>query len=138
MSAKPSILFVCLHGSAKSLIAAYHMKRLATERGIEMMSESAGVEPDDVVPPHVVAGLADDGIDVTMVRPKSVTSDLMKHASHIVSFGCDLSAFGVASGDVTLWKGVPDVSDGYQDARSDIVARVEALLKEVLAKPVFE
>ena len=31
-----TVLFVCLHGAAKSLIAARHLERLAREHGIGM------------------------------------------------------------------------------------------------------
>jgi hypothetical protein len=59
-----TIVFVCLHGSAKSLIAAEHLNRLARLRGASIRGESLGLEPDADVPPNVVIGLAADGIDV--------------------------------------------------------------------------
>jgi hypothetical protein len=67
---RPTVLFVCLHGSAKSLIAAEYFNRLAAARGIGARATSAGTEPDDTIPPHVTRGLGDDGIDVAGRRPR--------------------------------------------------------------------
>src|SRR3989454_7062849 len=68
------VLFVCLHGSAKSLIAAEYFNRLAAARGLGARATSAGTEPDDVIPPRVIQGLRADGIDVEGRRPQRPTS----------------------------------------------------------------
>jgi len=39
-TAPPFVLFVCLHGSAKSVIASEHFRRLAAERGLIGDSEA--------------------------------------------------------------------------------------------------
>jgi len=44
------VLFVCLHGSAKSLIALEHFRRLAAERGIAVEAAAAGTAPDAEIP----------------------------------------------------------------------------------------
>ena len=54
------VLFVCLHGAAKSVVAAKHLERLAAAESVDVESSSAGLEPDLTIPPHVVAGLAGD------------------------------------------------------------------------------
>jgi protein-tyrosine-phosphatase len=56
------VLFVCLHASAKSLIAAEYFNKLAAERRLPFRAISAGTEPDNAVPPHVVAGMRGDGL----------------------------------------------------------------------------
>jgi arsenate reductase (thioredoxin) len=67
----PTALFVCLHGSAKSVIAAEHFTRLARERGLQYRGESAGIEPDSEVPALVVAGLAGNGIEIGGYVPRA-------------------------------------------------------------------
>jgi arsenate reductase (thioredoxin) len=129
-----TVLFVCLHGAAKSLIAARYLERLAAARGVPLQSASAGMEADALVPPPVVAGLLADGIDASDVVPTQVTKELVSRADYVVSFGCDLGSLA-ARGDVTTWNDVPAVSDGYATARLDIVARVQALLDEIAASP---
>ena len=123
------VLFVCLHGSAKSVVAAQLLRRFAKERGLGVSAYSAGVEPDDAVPPHVIAGLQTDGIDVSTVRPQPVTRELIASAQHVVSFGCDLSALGAV--DPRRWDDVPPLSEGYAAARDLIATRVHTLLDEI-------
>jgi protein-tyrosine-phosphatase len=123
-----TILFVCLHGSAKSLIAAEHLNLLARSRGLDVRGESAGVEPDADVPSPVIVGLAADGIDVKGYVPRRVTAEQITAAMRVVSFGCELAFAGPATKPVEQWDDLPMVSDGYSTARDAIVARVETLL----------
>lgn len=57
MSVSRSVLFVCLHGAAKSVLAAADFERLAAERGLDLVADSAGTEPDPEIAPGVVAAL---------------------------------------------------------------------------------
>ena len=121
-------MFVCQHGSAKSLIAAEHLARLARARGLLVRGESLGVEPDPDVPPHVVAGLAADGFDVQAYVPRRVSAAELVAAARVVSFGCDVGSLVPREATIDRWDDMPMVSDGYVPARAAIVARVEALL----------
>jgi protein-tyrosine-phosphatase len=49
----PRVLFVCLHGSAKSLIALEHFRHLAQQRGVDVQADWAGIEPDAEIPPRL-------------------------------------------------------------------------------------
>ncbi len=129
------VLFVCAHGSAKSVIAAEYFRRLAEERGIVLTTASAGIEADDAVPPQVVARLGAEGIDVSDRRPRQVSRDILASARRVVSFGCDLSAIGGTMGPITRWDDVPAVSDGYAKARDAIIARLQPLLEQGAADP---
>jgi len=134
MPSRPTVLFVCLHGSAKSLIAAEHFRRLAAEHGRPVETTSAGVEPDAEVPQHVVAGLRTDGFDVLGRRPRPLTDDAVHQADLVVSFGCDLDGRlreQAAARPVIRWDDVPAVSDGYEAARDEIVRRLVPLLDEL-------
>jgi arsenate reductase len=123
-----TILFVCLHGAAKSLVAASHFQRLAGERGVKARAEFAGTEPDPALTPAAVAGLLAEGIDVRGQRPRRVTGDDIRRASRVVSFGCDLGALAPGI-PVERWDDVPAVSENYQAARDAIVSRLPALLE---------
>ena len=72
----PRVLFVCLHGAAKSVVAAAHFRKLTAQRGLAVEAAAAGTEPDAEMGPLAVKGLA---------------------AGHAVR-----PAFGVARGDVRL------------------------------------
>jgi arsenate reductase len=123
-----NVLFVCLHGSAKSLIAAEYFNRLATARGLGARATSAGTDPDDAIPPHVVGGLASDGIDVTGRRPRRPTASDVESAMVVVTFGCDLGGLSAGARRIERWDDVPAVSEDFAKARTAIVARVTALL----------
>src|SRR5262245_39212500 len=128
--ATPNVLFVCLHGSAKSLIAAEHFRRLATERGVKMDAISAGTEPDIQVPQRVVQGLLAEWIDVRGRRPHQVTRTEVTTASRVVTFACDLGDMAIAGLALERWDDVPAVSEDFAKARDVIVARVSRLLDE--------
>jgi protein-tyrosine-phosphatase len=133
MAEEKRVLFVCLHGAAKSVIASEYLRRMADGRGLAIQSASAGVEPDDAIPPHVVAGLAADGFDVVGRRPRTLREEMLADADVVVSFGCDLALphdDGRAR-RLVQWDDVPAVSDGYETARDAIVRRVDSLVREI-------
>jgi protein-tyrosine-phosphatase len=122
------VLFVCLHGAAKSVVAAAHFRRLAAARGLSVDAVAAGTEPDAELTPAAVAGLAGEGLPVRPTRPRPVTLYDLDSAARVVSFGCDLAP---AKGRrVEQWD-VPAVSDGYGAARDRIVRNVERLVADL-------
>lgn len=129
---KMHIVFVCLHGSAKSLIAAEYLNRLAEERGLPFRAVSAGTEPDDSVPLHVVAGMRNDGFDVSRRVPERLTRELAEPARVAISFEPDLGAYVGSTCRVERWD-VPAVSDDYAIARDAIRARVDRLVADLAA-----
>ncbi len=122
------VLFVCLHGAAKSVVAAAHFRRLAGQRGLDIDAVAAGTEPDAVLGPGAVKGLAAEGLTPRPGRPRPVTLHDLGSATRIVAFGCDLGARATQA--VEQWE-VPAVSEGYQAARDHIVGRVERLVAEL-------
>jgi protein-tyrosine-phosphatase len=127
---RPRVLFVCLHGAAKSVIGAAHFRRLATAGGLGMDAVAAGTEPDPELAPGAVKGLAGEGLRATPSRPRPVTLYDLESATRVISFGCDIAP---AKGQrVDQWD-VPAVSDGYSTARDRIVANVERLVADLAA-----
>jgi protein-tyrosine-phosphatase len=125
---RPRVLFVCLHGAAKSVVGAAHFRRLAAERGLAIDAVAAGTEPDAELAPGAVKGLAADGLAATPSRPRPVTIYDLQSAARVVSFGCDVAP--TKGQRVDQWD-VPAVSDGYAAARERIVTRVERLVQEM-------
>src|SRR5215470_9595342 len=128
--ATPTVLFVCLHGSAKSVIAAEHFRRLAAARGVMVDAASSGTEPDSEIPPKVVQGLLASGIDVNGLRPHRVTRADLQNASRVITFGCELGELTPTGLAVERWDDVPAVSEDFNRARDVIVARVSRVLDE--------
>jgi protein-tyrosine-phosphatase len=122
------VLFVCLHGAAKSVVAAAHFRRLAAARGLAMTAAAAGTEPDAELAPGAVKGLAGDGLAAAPARPRPVTLYDLQSAARVVSFGCEVAPAGGQR--VDQWD-VPAVGDGYETARKHIVERVERLIAEL-------
>jgi protein-tyrosine-phosphatase len=135
-AARPRVLFACLHGAAKSVVAAAHFRRLAAARGLEVAVSAVGTEPDGELTPAAAKGLAADGLAPTIARPRPVTLHDVATAVRIVSFGCDLEPWlrapGRAGGprQIDRWD-VPAVGEGYAAARDAIVARLERLAAEM-------
>jgi len=67
------VLFICEHGSSKSVIAAAHFARIAHEHGLDSDPTSRGTNPDESFPPHVVAGLEADGLAPLEDSPRELT-----------------------------------------------------------------
>ncbi|MFP4485185.1 MAG: metalloregulator ArsR/SmtB family transcription factor [Spirochaetaceae bacterium] len=65
---KPSVLFVCVHNSARSQMAEAYLRRFA---GDILDVESAGLEPGELNP-YVVEALREDGIDISHKVARSV------------------------------------------------------------------
>jgi len=124
---RPRVLFVCLHGAAKSVVGAAHFRRLAAARGLQIDAAAAGTEPDQNLTPGAVKGLAAEGLTSAPARPRPVTLYDLDTATHVVSFGCEVSP---KRGRVEQWD-VPNISDGYEPARDRIVANVERLVGEL-------
>jgi len=123
---------VCEHGAAKSVIAAAHFNRLATERGLPFRAVSRGTKPDDFVAAGVRAGLAFDGIDVSTWRPTTVSDRDIRQAAQVVSLATDLpTKKPFVKSKLLEWNDIPSVSQDYETARTAIVERVKQLLENL-------
>jgi protein-tyrosine-phosphatase len=124
-----TVVFVCEHGAAKSVIAAAHFNRLAKEKGLPFRAVSRGTKPDDVVASGVRTGLASDGIDVSTWRPTAVSDRDIRQALKVVSLATDLpSTKPSVKSKLLEWNDIPPVSENYDVARTAIVEQVRKLL----------
>ena len=131
MTTKPTVLFVCLHGAAKSVLAAADFRKMAVERGLDISAESAGTEPDPEVAPGVVRTLLAEGVDLRGQKPRRVTRRDVDGASRVVTFGCDLGDAASAAVPIDHWTDVPAVSDDLPTARAAIRHHLKRLLEDV-------
>jgi protein-tyrosine-phosphatase len=136
MSTPRSVLFVCLHGAAKSVLAAADFRRLAAQRGLEITADSAGTEPDPELAPGVVAALRADGLELGPSRPRRVTAADTARADRVVTFGCDLGEATPATVPIERWDDVPAVSENLALARAAIRRHLDRLLDEYAAEGV--
>jgi protein-tyrosine-phosphatase len=123
-----NISFVCLHGSAKSLIAAEYFNRLAIEKGLPFRATTSGPEPDTEVPGNVVAGCKSRGFDVGQYKPALIAADQLAGTDLIVSFTCDAGRRLAPSKPEERWDECPAVSEDFDVAWSFITERVQKLM----------
>lgn len=133
-----TILFLCPHAAAKSVMAAALCAREAAARGLDVATDAAGTEPDPEVNPRVVSLMAAEGIDVSRHRPRRVTPEALSRAWRVVSLGCDVSAMLPRGVHVERWDEVPLPSADLRGCRDGIHARVNALAAALAheARPV--
>jgi arsenate reductase len=128
----PLIVFVCEHGSAKSLVAASFFERMAKERGIAVRAVSRGTAPDASVPPAVVEALRGDGFDVAAFKPQRLKEEDVSGADRVVAIGVDLGEVGKkARSGVVRWDDIPPFSVSYPKARQAIQSRIGSLLDDL-------
>jgi protein-tyrosine-phosphatase len=128
-----TLLFVCEHGSAKSVVAAAHFDRMAAERGLDLRAISRGTSPDAEIHPAAVHGLGVDRL-TPVDRPRRLSSSDLEGAVRVVAFS-ELPAEHAASVPVEVWT-VPPVSEDYEAARGAIVSRLERLFEELAREPL--
>src|SRR5262245_3281325 len=126
----PSIIFVCEHGAAKSVIATAYFNKLAAERGLPYRATFRGTSPQDELSTKAVAGLRADGIAIPDGKPSAIATDDVARATQIFAIGCTLPAVAKASGKASDWSDVPD-DQGYPPMRDAIVRHVTALLDDL-------
>src|SRR5687767_11661152 len=126
-----TILFLCPHNAAKSVIAAAYFARLARERGLDYQAASAGASPDAAPSPAVVAMLREEGIDVAGYRPRRVTAEDFTSAHRVISLGCDPADLDGGDVRVDRWDDVPPASQDLGAARAAIKRHLELLVDEL-------
>ena len=130
-TATQKVAFVCLHGSAKSLIAAAYFNGLARQHGLDFAATTSGPEPNSEVPPNVIEGLRGYAVDVGGYRPAMISAAGLANADLIVSFACDAGMRLAPDKPVERWDECPAVSDDFETAWRFITSRVERLFRRL-------
>lgn len=125
-----TVLFVCEHGAAKSVVAAAHFNRLAAQRGLPFRAISRGTAPDPGVPGPIASGLATEKLSLPGgFKPTAVDPTDVAGASKVVTFDVTLTVKEPSR--LSRWDKMPAFSDGYGPASAAIAAKVEALVNEL-------
>ena len=85
MTDRPTVLFLCIHNSGRSLAAKVLLEHYAEGR---VDVRSAGSEPGNQLNPSVVAVLKERGLDPSREFPKPLTDDDARAADVVVTMGC--------------------------------------------------
>jgi arsenate reductase len=122
-----TLIFVCEHGAAKSIIAASYFNKLATERHLDMRAIARGTNPDAELSPKTIAGLRQDGVAPVEINPRKLAISEVESAQQIISF-CELSEEFQNKTIIKRWDDIPPVSENYEKARDAILEKLYQLL----------
>lgn len=128
--AAKTIVFVCEHGTVKSVIAMQLFNKLATEQGSSLRAVSRGTSPDSGVPQPIAEALSKDGLAPVGFKPTGLSKADLKNAARVVSIGADvlpLTKDGAVP--VEAWNHIPAASVDYAAARDALKAKIVDLLK---------
>src|SRR5438270_3606974 len=85
VSARPEVLFVCVHNAGRSQMAAALLDHHAQGR---VVVRSAGSAPADTINPAVVQAMAEIGLDLSKEFPKPLTTEAVQAADVVITMGC--------------------------------------------------
>ena len=123
-----TILFLCPHAAASSVLAAAYCAGRAAALGLDIRVDFAGTHPDAALSPAVAEALRLDGLNVAQYRPRRVTAADIAGAWRIISLGCDPDALPAGARSLERWDDIPPPSGDLDAARSRIAGHVDRLL----------
>ena len=83
--AQPEVLFVCVHNSGRSQMAAGLVK-LRSEGRIHV--RSAGSQPGESINPAAIQAMEEVGVDMSEEFPKPLTNEVVAAADVVITMGC--------------------------------------------------
>jgi arsenate reductase (thioredoxin) len=126
------ILFVCVHNSGRSQMAAGFTSQLG---GSKVVVRSAGSAPRESISPIVIEVMSEVGIDITHEYPKPLTDEVVRASDAVITMGCG-DACPIYPGKRYEDWALDDPADQSIDAvrviRDEVKKRVEKLLSELL------
>ena len=135
-TARPEVLFVCVHNAGRSQMAA---ALLAHHAGDRVVVRSAGTAPADTINTAVVEAMAELGIDLHAngAYPKRLDEAAVQASDVVITMGCgDECPF--YPGKLYLDWALPDPAgqgvDDVRPIRDEIDRRVQALLAELTSR----
>jgi protein-tyrosine-phosphatase len=126
----PTIIFVCEHGAAKSIIAAAYFNQLVQQKGLDYIVLTRGKNPDPGLSPKTILGLQQDGLVATETMPQKLSVQEVASAQRVISF-YELPAEYQQQTIVEQWEDVPPVSEDYEKARDAIIAHLKSLVQSL-------
>lgn len=127
-----TIVFVCEHGAAKSVVAAAYFNKLAKEQHLNIHAIARGTNPQPDVSAVVAQGLHADGVKSETKRPQPLSDPDVQGASRIVAF-CPVPEKYAHRVPVENWNDVPGTSEGYAAVRDAVLKHLRSLLETVKA-----
>lgn len=129
------MLFLCVHNSGRSQMAAGWLRHLAGDR-VDVLS--AGTAPADQVNPVAVAAMAEEGVDLQVATPRVLDPEEVGRCGVVVTMGCGDACPYVPGVRYEDWP-LPDPAgqgiEAVRPIRDRIRQRVETLMGELGVAP---
>lgn len=131
-TARPSVLFVCVHNAGRSQMAAAFLTHLA---GDEVDVRSAGSAPADTVNPAVLEAMREVGIDISAETPKVLTVEAVQASDVVITMGCGDTCPVLPGKKYLDWQ-LDDPAgqgvDAVRPIRDEIEQRIRGLVAELV------
>ena len=121
------VVFVCEHGTVKSVVAAAQFNHLAKQRGIKAEAVARGINLESEIPAVVVTGLKKDGLAPLEMKPTAFSQADVDGAACIVAM-CELPKKFAQNSNLSSWTDIPPVTVDYEKARTALVEHIGVLL----------
>ena len=125
------VLFLCIHNSGRSQMAAGFMRHLGAGR---VAVYSAGSEPASAINPSAVAVMQEVAIDIASAQPQLWTMEMLEAVDVVVTMGCgDACPFlpGKKYVDWSLKDPAGQGVEAVRPIRDEIKKLVEDLLTQI-------
>jgi len=119
------VLFVCVENAGRSQMAEAFANHYGKGK---LVASSAGVMLADKVNPVVVEVIKEKGIDISMNKPKLLTTKMAQEADKIIAMGCSVEKYCPAP----LLKNVVDW--GLEDPKGKPIEKVREIRDEIEMK----
>ena len=132
-SSTPAVLFLCVHNSGRSQIAAGWLRHLAGDRVIVY---SGGSAPASEINPVAVAAMGEVGIDITDEFPKPWTDEIVRAADVVITMGCGDACPLYPGKRYEDWELDDPAGQGLEVVRrirDEIRSRVDSLLTSIVS-----
>ena len=116
------ILFVCVENAGRGQMAEAFANHYGKKK---MVASSAGLMLADRVNPVVVEVMKEKGIDISMNKPKLLTTKMAEESDLIITMGCSVEKFCPAP----LLKNVIDW--GLEDPKNQPIEKVRQIRDEI-------
>lgn len=121
------IVFVCEHGSAKSVIAATYFNKLAKEKNLPWEAVSRGTNPDQEISPKTKQLLTQDNLLDKSFVPQKLSQEDVDAAEQVILFYA-LPETIQRKNNIQNWQEIQAVNDDYETLRNDIVSKIKPLI----------
>lgn len=121
------IVFVCEHGSAKSVIAAAYFNKLANEKNLSYEAVARGTDPDTVISTKTKQLLLQENLFDKSFVPQKLSQQDVDGAQQVFLF-YTLPQTIKDKNNIQYWMGVDAVNGDFIKLKDDIVARIIPLI----------